>query len=95
MVWKETGLHQSTPEHIAAWNPTRVLADIATRRAILAEHEHALVDDPDEPYNFGCNTCHYNAGDYVLRGFGWCKTVRLLAASYVSHENFSAAWAVA
>lgn len=96
VIWEEIGIHKSTPEHIATWNPARVLAEIATKRAILAEHTHgpAIQQDHGQTDDFGCRTCHNDVHCGETIAHGWCDTVRLMAAVYADHSDFDGAWRV-
>lgn len=80
-------------EHVARHDPARVLAEVAAKRAILAEHKHAPATEPSTD-DFGCQICAYDRGDCVLYGWGWCNTVRLLAAPYADHPDYDPAWRV-
>lgn len=72
--------------HIVLHDPHSVLADVAVKRAILAEHiPH---DGYSEPIAF-CITClgTAKAGAYP------CETVRLLASLWSGHPGYRAEWA--
>lgn len=73
--------------HVARWNPARVVAEVAAKRAIL--DEHATVTEGREEY---CRTCDADRG-YAPTGFPMpCPTVRLLALPYASNPGFDEAW---
>lgn len=69
------------------WDPARVLADIAAKRAILALHEPGLelVGDDEE---WTCVTC----GWPTASPNGGCKTVLLLAQPYADRPDFDPSW---
>lgn len=90
----ESSPDEAQGRHIAANDPAHVLADIAAKRAILAIHEQATADESSiEP--LGCKACHYDRGDSVQYGWGWCDTVRLLASTWTSHPDYRTEWAPA
>ena len=66
-------------EHIARHDPASVLADIAAKRAIVAEYER--VERSKDTY------AHYFAA-WVAMSF----CVRQIARLYESHPEFKAAW---
>lgn len=61
------------------FQPQRILADVASRRAIIAEHGRGP----------GVDIC-----DRVLYGEWPCPTLRHLAAPFADHPDFDAAWSV-
>jgi hypothetical protein len=84
-------------QHIRRHLPTRVLADVAAKRAVL--DEHAVLDNGtgklDSRY---CRRCFaiegYNA-DVLDSGEGlpvWCLTVRLLAQAYADRPGYREEW---
>lgn len=76
--------------------PDRILADIAAKRAILAEHSYHLVASYDSHIKPipgterpRCNTC----ASQDENGADWpCDTVRLLAQPYRDHPDWRADW---
>lgn len=87
----EMGIGQMRPDrgipaHIAYWDPARVLADIAAKRAIVAEYrthaEHRQrYGDKETDYSWGART----KLDWI------CK---LLAAPYAAHPDYDEAWRI-
>lgn len=73
-------------DHIARHDPTRVLREVATKRAILAAYsEHANLDtgeDPEPEY-----------ADGHARGLG--LAVRHMAAVHADHPDYDPDWAPA
>ena len=68
------------------WNtPRRVLADVAAKRAILADHKTVHGWPDDEPSCWRCNP----DTDYP------CPTLQVLVQPYSDHPDFDAAWKVA
>lgn len=111
------GLHDAHRRGCDAWDyapdepgkcscdvPAYLLADIASKRAILAGHEHELTKrhrtyqfDPftGEPetgdeFEVECKTCGW-AGDDPSSG---CMTVRLLAAPFSGQAGYNRAWSL-
>lgn len=82
--------------HVARWDPARVLAEVAAKRAMLKLHEHipswdaaqAAGDDGDP--GFGCRTCHSQDGE--VQSCGWCPTILALAQVDAEHPDFDPAW---
>ena len=73
-------------EHIARHDPARVLADIAAKRAIVAEYRSHLehrekYGDKETDYSWGART-----------KLEWI--CRVLAAPYAEHPDYDPAWAV-
>ncbi len=73
--------------------PERALAEVQAKRAILAEHPHVKAAFTALPETFGCRCCHYGGEGRGVQGFGWCKTLRALAAIYGSHPGYRPEWA--
>lgn len=86
-------------EHIARWDPARVLVECEAKRAIVAEHATTRVDPNDKLMLPGyCRMCVGETG-WPIRthqvGVGVdapCLTVRLLALSYAGHPEYDEAW---
>lgn len=79
-------------EHIAAHDPAFVLADIAAKRRIVAEHHlvPAAAPQPAEPAH-GCETCHSHS-EYSVGAFGPCTTLKLLALPFAQHPDYQETW---
>ena len=80
-------------EHIARHDPARVLREVTAKRAILAVHQikPPTWREPDDQA-FGCECCHFDR-DEGIYGFGYCPTLKALAAVYSDHEDFRGEWA--
>lgn len=78
------GMEQGTPdlgsiiEHIALHDPSRVLADIESKREILKRHDPV---DPCDEHDASFKTIP-------------CETVRLLAAPFSGEPGYKQEWAV-
>lgn len=90
-IWVKHDLDGKRTAHIARHDPARILAEVEAKRAILAEHKHVPATEPST-HDFGCQICAYDRGDYVQYGWGWCKTVLLLAAPYAGRPGFKDEW---
>lgn len=91
-VGEDVRLPREMAQHIAANNPARVLADIAAKRRILAEHRPVTERaswDSDVTY---CRTCTYDDG--LDRDVFPCRTVCLLASPFSDHPDFNPDWRV-
>ncbi len=94
--------------HIERHSPARVLRDVEAKRAIMAEHFILTNENRDEAYEefsvvpwgakggagdqgAGCVTCHYY-GMGGVKGYGICRTVRLLAAIWSDHPDYRDEW---
>jgi hypothetical protein len=64
-------------EHMARWDPARVLAEVAAKRAVLELH-----DDPS-----GLHVCEDQLADASE-----CRTLRAVAQPYASHPDFDPTW---
>lgn len=95
-IWVKRDYDGERTAHIARHDPARVLAEVAAKRAILAEHTHgeAVQQDDNQKHDFGCHTCHADTHCGETMGYGWCQTVRLMDAVYADHPDFGPAWRV-
>lgn len=67
--------------HIARHDPGRVLADVESKRAILAEHG---IEHPGTDYQY-CRVCHdYTRHDAARAP---CRTLQALARPYLTQET--------
>lgn len=85
-------------DHIARWDPARVLAECAAKRALIGLHAD---DGPSQGYVGGrydemphaCGICGTH-GEYGEYGEPWpCGTLRALAQPYTFHPLFRPEWA--
>lgn len=78
-------------QHIARWDPARVLAEIAAKRALI---DHVARYEARRDSEWGC--CHdaeqILAGECPEINTGEIKALRLLAAPYASHADFDESW---
>ncbi|MEU0589960.1 DUF6221 family protein [Streptomyces ardesiacus] len=72
-------------EHIAAWDPARVLREIDAKRQVIALHRE--LEDPQEMQDY-CATCEVT-GKYPEYP---CKTLRLLALPYADRAGYRDEW---
>lgn len=95
-------------EHIARWDPARVLREVEKTRRILDLHPHQRFTEPlsasspfeedrrpafDEvPRYVGCKNCNWDAAMEELRPGWWCETVRLLASPYSDRPDYRDEW---
>jgi hypothetical protein len=93
--------------HISRHDPARVLADVAAKRAILAEHEPRVVVDGyiqgEAKRRQACAVCvefydDENSGGLVTREREHrdfpCDTIRALVRPYADHPDFDSTWTV-
>jgi len=73
--------------HVARWDPARVLAECAAKRAIVEMHVRGIREtvDPGLVPDLDCAEC-----DQPFP----CPTLRLLAQPYADHPDFDSAWGV-
>lgn len=69
--------------------PSRILADIESKRKILDEHGPETVWDGAGTEEPACTTCRYDDGTGTYP-YGGCPTVRALAAPYAGRPDFPA-----
>jgi hypothetical protein len=75
-------------QRIIRHDPARVLADVAAKRKILAEHGPRVIRPVVDIYDDECETCHGSEpGEYP------CITLKILASIYGEHPDFDPAWA--
>jgi hypothetical protein len=78
-------------EHIARWDPERVLAEVYAKRQIGAQHDELIPHAPDPRTNriqHYCRTCSaVDDQDYFT-----CATIRLLALPFASHPDYREEW---
>jgi hypothetical protein len=72
-------------EHIARWDPARVLAEVALKRYLLLWCERSLFDGDGEPW-------HDNGWDPSIVAAKWMLSS--MAALYVDHPDYDPAWAL-
>lgn len=96
-------VHPGGGEHIARWDPARVLAECEAKRRLIELHKLVTEDytghwwtDPGPPEKYvttGCDHCR-SAGvdgeDYVNPGP--CPTLRILATVYANHPAYRQEW---
>lgn len=71
-------------EHIARWDPARVLAEVEAKRRILDLHEQAVPDGHDQQgYRFACEHCSQTTP---------CPTLCLLAQPYAGRDGWREEW---
>lgn len=90
-------------EHIASWNPVRVLSEVNVKRALLVEHRQEIEDtscqicggaDSEEKrcappgWRWSCATCT-STQDHLP-----CLTLRILAQPYSDHPEFDPTWRI-
>ena len=78
---------------VEALQPSQVLADLDAKLAILDEHpatRDVIAEKPDGLHGFGCATCHQDEG--LIIGYGWCRTLRLLAVPFAAHPDYDERW---
>jgi Family of unknown function (DUF6221) len=87
VVYWEAGSREAADrlgEHIARWDPARVLAECAAKRAIVDEHRpDELLSGPNDPR---CRRCfEYPSGHNFAHP---CRTLRLLAQPYADRPGY-------
>jgi hypothetical protein len=78
-------------EHIARWDPARVLAEVKAKRRILELHEPIHGYDANGPV---CSTCGEtsNPGDETVVVRWPCPTIRALAQPYAGQDGWQEEW---
>jgi hypothetical protein len=76
-----------TTAHIARYDPARVLAEVAAKRAILDEHSPPPPPKEEGKGWLGCFTCIGYVGEREP-----CTTVRLLAQPYAGRPDWREEW---
>jgi len=71
---------RATTEHIARYDPARVLAECAAKRAIIEDWEDPEDDGVWEGYDYGC-------------ALTTDRAARALAAAYSDHQDYQQEWA--
>lgn len=84
--WNRSVSDMFFARHIAYWDPARVLADIAVKRSVLAEHESY------GGYGEHCRTCHHPHDQLAAGAPSPCLTVRLLAQPYSGRPGWRQEW---
>jgi Family of unknown function (DUF6221) len=108
LTWPEScGITGVTEEHILAWSPKAVLADISVKRAHIERyaaakrvHEGALRLDGlnSAPWPLAANGCNYittSAASSAAAAnivLAWEDVLRLDASAYAEHPDFDPAW---
>lgn len=78
------GINPADAEHIACWNPARVLAEVDAKRRIIDRHEDALARRDDHDYS--SPTAHVQAEEYR----DW--VLPLLALPYADRPGYQEEW---
>lgn len=76
-------------ELIVRFHPTRLLAECAAKRAILAIHETYTWAGRKVTFDY-CSECQVDDG--IITGPGPCTTQLALAQPYAEHPDFDPAW---
>jgi hypothetical protein len=79
-----------TADHIAAWDPARVLREIDAKRKLANLHRPVRSPQPDGITNLDCSTC---GGEEKLSPSWPCPSLRLLAAPYSDRDGYREGWA--
>lgn len=92
-------LHATPTAHILRHSPKRVLAEVAAKRAILAEHNVQVMPDQHGRSMtwWACPTCHPTQRPHDEE-YDWalvegCPTVRHLASVWRGHPDYREEWA--
>jgi hypothetical protein len=76
------------PAHIARWDPARVLAECAAKRAIVEAHR-------SRPFEF-CHTClelrPERQGEQITRAYAPCPTLLALAQPFAGRSGWRDEW---
>lgn len=82
---------RAVAEHIARWDPARVLAELDAKRRILDEHERTECQGHAEPWVEHGAACRYRC--WVCGGDRYpCATLRLLAVPYADQPGYRDEW---
>lgn len=97
-------VQEEEAEHIARYNPARVLAEVAAKRVILDLHTLTVKKRDDVP-SFDPITGERNEDQFDVRcalcdWVSWnptsgCATLLVLAAPFCDHPDFDSSWEVA
>lgn len=89
---EDGGIPPAVAEHIVTWDPARVLADIAGKRALL-DWAYVNAADIDGEWDCGHTAEQLRAGECTGRGGDAVLAVlRCVAAGYVDRPEFKAEW---
>ena len=85
-----SGVHdRPTTKHIVRHDPSRVLAECAAKRLIVAEHAPMPCENERHQHGLHCAVCEY---DVISRGWHPCPTLRFLALPYADHSDYLPEW---
>lgn len=79
-------------DHIARWDPTRVLAEIAAKREIVRDYQIVLANNAIEKANGG-DAVMIAARDLIAKSLR--MVLRRLAAPFADHPDYDPVWAIA
>lgn len=86
-----TVLHEQDQQHMARWDPFRVLLEVDAKRRLVGLHPHGFWPTRKGDGHLHCETCDVEDG--VIGGNGrYCSTLRLLALPYASHPEYDESW---
>ena len=92
-----SGQVRATVQHVVAWQPSRVVAEVEAKAAIMAVHFRR---GDDERLRMGhwwddaCDGCGYGGpcDDPLVEHVDECPVLRALAGPYRDHPGFNPAW---
>lgn len=84
-------------EHIARWDPARVLAEVSAKRTILDLHEQTECVNCEDACRIpgtSCRTCHHDEENGVWRYDGTCRTLLALTQPFSEHPDWNQDWSL-
>lgn len=91
-IYIKSDLDDDLSGYLARHDPARVLREVEAKRAILADHQIKApyeIERGDE--DFGCERCY--SDELGVLGFGYCPTLKALAAVWSDHPDYRKEWA--
>src|SRR5688500_18090508 len=92
-IYDEGGHSEAHAAHIARWDPARVLAEVAAKRAIIDEETFAANDGtPNCQGHPGPWLNHGDHGPGYCRDYSDSRILRALVAPFASRAGFDPSW---
>lgn len=91
----DAGLDDEVAEHIARWDPARVLREVEAKRRIMSIHRRPAQDEWNTgPFEDRCDGCGSSGefNDPNVRDINDCPELRAIAAVYSDRPGYREEW---
>lgn len=91
----ESDHRQEDSDFVDRYDPARVLAECAAKKAIVNQHSIRDCSEYEQGwghFTFGCEVC--DEFDGIVRARGYCPTLLAVASVYADHPDYQQEWAL-